>query len=77
MRAMLDSLFGFPSSNAITCIEPSETAPNDFQGNVVVALNETFCENSSAIQLIETLIASGDVWEITEQMYRESVSVDV
>ena len=73
-RSTLDAAWGLPNDKGtVTCIEPAATAPQDAQGRVLLAVDDSFCTYSTAADLLPQLIASGAVEEINEATYRASL----
>lgn len=72
-RATLDAAWGLPNDKGThTCIEPAASAPHDTDGLVVLAVDDSFCEFSTANDLLPTLIAQGAVKEISRQEYESA-----
>ena len=76
-RAALDTAWGLPNdTGTVTCIEPAATAPRDAQGRVILAVDESFCAFTVAVDLLPQLLASGAVEEIDRQAYLAVVNAE-
>jgi hypothetical protein len=74
-RAALDTAWGLPNdTGTVTCIEPAATAPRDPQGRIVLAVDDSFCAYTVAVDLLPQLLASGAVEEIEAATYMAAVS---
>jgi len=74
-RLTLDAAWGHPNAatKTVTCIDPAAVAPRDSQGRVVLAVPESFCEFTVAVNLLPQLLASGAVEEIDAATYQAAV----
>lgn len=73
-RATLDAAWGLPNdTGTVTCIEPAATAPRDAEGRVLLAVDDSFCTFTVAVDLLPQLLESGAVEEIDEATYRASL----
>jgi hypothetical protein len=70
-RLALDAAWGHPNeqTKTETCIDPANVAPRDATGRIVLAVNDAFCEFPAASQMIDWMIGSQAVTEITEAEY--------
>jgi hypothetical protein len=69
-RAALDAAWGLPNdTGTVTCIEPAATAPRDAQSRIVLAVDDSFCAYTVAVDLLPQLLASGAVEEIDREAY--------
>lgn len=76
-RAALDTAWGLPNgTGTATCIEPAATAPRDAQGRVLLAVDDSFCAYTVAVDLLPQLLASGVVAEIDRETYMAAVSAE-
>jgi hypothetical protein len=74
-RLSLDAAWGLPNdAGTVTCIEPAATAPRDAQGRIVLAVDDSFCAYTVAVDLLPQLLASGAVEEIDREAYMAAVS---
>ena len=73
-RLTLDAAWGHPNpvTKTVTCIDPASVARRDQQGRIVLAVDDSFCEYSVAVDLLPQLLASGVVEEIDAAAYRSS-----
>ncbi len=73
-RAALDAAWGLPNGKGTeTCIEPAATAPHDAAGRVLLAVDDSFCTFTVAVDLLPQLIASGEAEEIDADAYMAAV----
>lgn len=74
-RLALDAAWGHPNeaTKTMTCIAPAAVAPRDPQGRIVLAVNDEFCAYPAAASMLELMLGSGAVSEITEAEYRTSL----
>lgn len=76
-RQTLDAAWGLPNElGTVTCIDPAAVAPRDSQGRIVLAVPESFCEFTVAVDLLPQLLAAGVVEEIDEAAYRAAFDND-
>ena len=74
-RAALDAAWGLPNDKGTaTCIEPAATAPRDAQGRIVLAVDDSFCAYTVAVDLLPQLLASAAVEEIDREAYMAVVN---
>ena len=74
IRADLDAAWGLPNDKGTaTCIAPAATAPKDYQGRVMLAVNEEFATWEPAATMLPQLLATGAVEEISEAVYRAAL----
>ena len=71
-KSQLNSEYGYPNSETRTdsAIPPQSLLPKDAGGRVYLAISAEFCDLVFPSQMLESLIASGAVEEITEAEYR-------
>lgn len=70
VRLTLNNSWGLPDSTGTqTCYLPAKDAPRDSQGNLVLAVDDGFCDYTVAKDMLPQLLASGAVEEITESDY--------
>ena len=72
VRLRLDGLWGLPSNGQVTCIEPAATAPRK-GSTVYLGTWDHFCQYEDVAPLLDDLIFSGLVQEITKETYNEDV----
>lgn len=72
VRAALDTAFGYPSPAAETTIAPTEFAPRDTQGRIVLALKDSIFDAAVAAGVLPWQGAG--VSEITEAAYRAATT---
>lgn len=76
-RATLDAAWGLPNDKGtVTCIEPAATAPRDAQSRVLLAVDDSFCTFTVAVDLLPQLLASGAVEEIDRETYMAAVAAE-
>jgi hypothetical protein len=76
-RAALDAAWGLPNDKGTaTCIEPAATAPRDAQARIVLAVDDSFCAYTVAVDLLPQLLASGAVAEIDAATYRAAITAE-
>jgi hypothetical protein len=63
-------------TGTVTCIEPAATAPRDAQGRIVLAVDDSFCTFTVAVDLLPQLLASGAVEEIDAATYRAAITAE-
>lgn len=73
VRLQLDAEWGHPSGGTVTCIEPAATAPRDEAGRILLAVQTSFAEIDIVAEMLADLLASGDVEEIDESAYINSL----
>ena len=77
VRHALDDAWGLPdSSGTLTCFAPSDRAPRDAGGKLLLAVHDEFCGYSVVSDLLPQLLASGDVNEISESEYWAAFPAD-
>lgn len=76
-RLTLDAAWGHPNpaTGTVTCIDPAAVAPHDSAGRIVLAVNDEFCDYPAAASMLEVMLGSGAVEEITEAEYRSVLGV--
>jgi hypothetical protein len=77
-RAALDAAWGHPTADGrtLTCIQPAATAPRDAQGRVLLAVDDSFCAYTVAVDLLPQLLAIGAVEEIDAATYRAAITAE-
>jgi hypothetical protein len=77
-RLALDAAWGLPNTDTktMTCIEPAATAPRDAQARIVLAVDDSFCAYTVAVDLLPQLLASGAVEEIDAATYRAAITAE-
>jgi hypothetical protein len=77
-RAALDVAWGHPTADGrtLTCIQPAATAPRDAQGRVLLAVDDSFCAYTVAVDLLPQLLAIGAVEEIDAATYRAAITAE-
>ena len=74
-RATLDAAWGLPNDlGTVTCVEPAATAPRDPEGCILLAVDDSFCTFTVAVDLLPQLLASGAVKEIDRETYMAAVN---
>lgn len=69
-RTHLDAVWGHPNANGLTCICPALYAPRDAQGRILLAVRIEFAAMDEPAAMLPSLIASGEVEEITADEYQ-------
>lgn len=70
VRATLDAAWGLPDgTGTVTCYLPSADAPRAADGRIVLAVQDSFCEYTVAVDLLPQLLAVSDVDEISGDDY--------
>lgn len=77
VRQTLDSKWGFPNAGTDTCFLPASdiAAPKDAEGNVLLAVDATWCEWEDVAPVLSQLIALDQVAETTAQEYQAAVEL--
>ena len=77
-RLTLDAAWGHPTADGmtITCIDPTNVAPRDAQGRIVLAVDDEFSTYTVAVDLLPQLLASGAVEEIDAATYRAAITAE-
>lgn len=70
-RSGLDAAFGHPNGKADTCMPPEP--PTTEGGKVLVAILTAMTEWPEVALLIESMLTSGDVTEITSEEYHSHI----
>jgi hypothetical protein len=71
VRAMLDSVYGYPNqaTNTVTAIPPAAAQPVDTSGRVYLRASSEEAEFPAISSSLPSLLASGSVEEISESQY--------
>lgn len=72
VRAALDTAFGYPSPAAETTVAPTDSAPRDTQGRIVLALKDNIYDAAVTAGVLPWQGAG--VSEITEAAYRAATT---
>lgn len=74
VRLSLDSAWGLPNDKGTdTCIAPAAVAPVDQDGNLLLAVSESFLAYEEVAAILPGLIESGAVEEVSRDYYIENV----
>jgi len=75
VRLQLDAAWGHPTADGstITCIDPAGVAPKDNAGRILLAVRNEFVLHEPAATMLPQLLQSGQVEQISEQEYADSV----
>lgn len=71
IRATLDAAWGHPDGQTITCFMPAALLPHDAEGRPMLVVDAPFVEYEAVAAMLPDLLASGAVWEITREQFRE------
>jgi len=69
MRAAVDSAWGYPTAQTLTCVPPASEQWHDASGRVVIALTLEWLSWEPVPTMIGGAIASGVVSEIDEATF--------
>jgi hypothetical protein len=74
VRAALDAAWGYPNpeTKTNTSLLPASECPHDAQGRVYVIVSANYCEYQAVAEMLPTLIASGQVEELTNAQYEQA-----
>lgn len=77
VRQTLDTQWGFPNAGTDTCFLPASdiAAPKDAEGNVLLAVDATWCEWEDVAPVLSQLIALGQVIETNGEEYQAAVAL--
>ena len=78
VRAGLDAAWGHPTADGqtLTCFQPAAELPHDASGRPMLAVDVPFLEYEAVAAMLPDLLASGAVWEITREQFRETAVRD-
>lgn len=67
----LDAAYGYPNAYTKTMrtLPPAESLPADNHGRIYLAVPSEFCEYVLPSQMLDYLLGTGDVTELTEAKY--------
>lgn len=75
VRTTLNAAWGLPNGKGTdTCLPTLQAASRDPSGNIVLPIDELFCEWQPADAMIPQLLGSGVVAEITMAEYHAAVA---
>lgn len=71
VRAALDAAWWHPNEQTLTCFPPASELPHDAADRPMLAVDLPFLDYAAAAVMLPDLLASGSVWEITREQFRE------
>jgi hypothetical protein len=76
IRLQLDTAWGHPTvdGKTLTCIDPVALAPRDIAGQILLAVQDEWCNWTPVVTLLPQLLASGAVQEIDSAAYNLAVN---
>ena len=76
IRGQLDAAWGHPTPDGktLTCIDPIASAPRDIAGQILLAVQDEWCNWTPVATLLPQLLASGTVQEIDSAAYNLAVN---
>ena len=79
VRTTLDGMWGFPNAGTVTCFTPATdiAAPKDASGNVLLAVDASWCEWEDVAPILTQLLDIGQVVEVDRQEYQAAVDIIV
>jgi hypothetical protein len=69
VRLSLDAEWGLPAHGQRSCYSPSDYAPRNTDGLLMLAVDDAFCEYVAVAAMLPQLLASGAVDEIDAATY--------
>ena len=69
MRAAVDSAWGYPTAQTLTCVPPASEQWHDAEGRVVIALTVDWLSWEPVPSMIGGALAAGAVTEIDEATF--------
>lgn len=75
VRTALNATWGFPNAGTETCIAPADSlaSPKDEAGNVLLAVDSSWCEWDDVAPMLSQLLDLGQVEEVTRADYQAAV----
>jgi hypothetical protein len=71
IRYKLDVIFGYPSVDTLTCIEPAITAPHSADGSVLLAISDEIVKDERVKKIFTQWVNDGLINEINLDIYNK------